>query len=90
MKLGYTRAMVRAALAGALDGETFIKDPVFGVEVPTSVPEVPSDILLPRQTWANPAAYDEQARKLARMFHENFAPYRTEVSAAVGAAGPAS
>jgi phosphoenolpyruvate carboxykinase (ATP) len=88
MKLGYTRSMVRAALAGVLDGATYVKDPIFGLEIPTSVPEVPPDILLPRRTWSDPAAYDEQARKLARMFHENFAHYRAEVSEAVAAAGP--
>jgi phosphoenolpyruvate carboxykinase (ATP) len=88
MKLSYTRAMVRAALAGTLDGASYVKDPVFGVEIPTSVPDVPAEILAPRRTWSDPAAYDEQARKLARMFHENFAQYRAEVSAAVAAAGP--
>jgi phosphoenolpyruvate carboxykinase (ATP) len=88
MKLGYTRAMVRAALSGALDGATYLKDPVFGVEIPTGVPDVPPEILVPRQTWSDPAAYDEQARKLARMFHENFEHYRTGVSPTVAAAGP--
>ena len=77
MKLSYTRAMVRAALAGALDRATFAKDPVFGVSVPTSVPDVPPEILVPRRTWADPAAYDAQARKLAQMFRENFEQYRS-------------
>jgi len=89
MKLSYTRAMVRAVLAGALDKVSFIKDPVFGVEVPTSVPDVPPEILVPRRTWADPAAYDAQARKLAQMFRENFEQYRSEVSDAVAKAGPA-
>jgi phosphoenolpyruvate carboxykinase (ATP) len=88
MKLAYTRAMVRAALAGALDRATFVKDPVFGVEVPTSVPDVPPEILVPRRTWADPAAYDEQAHKLSRMFRENFEQYRSGVSNEVAAAGP--
>jgi phosphoenolpyruvate carboxykinase (ATP) len=88
MKLSYTRAMVRAALAGALDRSSFLKDPVFGVEVPTSVPDVPPEILVPRRTWADPAAYDEQARKLARMFRENFEQFRGGVSDAVAGAGP--
>jgi phosphoenolpyruvate carboxykinase (ATP) len=90
MKLSYTRAMVRAALAGALDRVTFVKDPVFGVEVPTGVPDVPPEILVPRRTWADPAAYDEQARKLAQMFRENFEQFRSGVSEAVAAAGPAT
>jgi phosphoenolpyruvate carboxykinase (ATP) len=88
MKLSHTRAMVRAALAGALDQATFVKDPVFGIEVPTAVPEVPSTVLAPRGTWADPAAYDRQARDLARMFNENFAQYRSQVSDAVAAAAP--
>jgi phosphoenolpyruvate carboxykinase (ATP) len=88
MKLGHTRAMVRAALAGVLEGAKFVKDPVFGLEVPTAVPEVPAGVLTPRATWADPAAYDRQARELARMFTENFAQYRAQVSESVAAAGP--
>jgi phosphoenolpyruvate carboxykinase (ATP) len=88
MKLSYTRAMVRAVLAGALDKVSFVKDPVFGLEIPTSVPDVPPEILVPRRTWADPAAYDAQARKLAQMFRDNFEQYRSEVSDAVGKAGP--
>jgi phosphoenolpyruvate carboxykinase (ATP) len=88
MKLSYTRTMVRAVLAGALDGAAFVKDPVFGIEVPTGVADVPPEILVPRRTWSDPAAYDEQARKLARMFRENFELYRAGVSEAVAAVGP--
>jgi len=88
MKLSHTRAMVRAALAGVLDGVAYTKDPVFGFEVPVSVPDVPSDILSPRGTWADPGAYDAQARKLAGMFRENFEQYRAEASEGAAAAGP--
>ncbi|MGH7527411.1 MAG: phosphoenolpyruvate carboxykinase [Gemmatimonadales bacterium] len=88
MKLAHTRAMVRAALAGATDKAKFVKDPVFGFEVPAAVPEVPSDVLSPRATWADPAAYDGQARRLATMFRENFEQYRPQVPEAVAAAGP--
>jgi phosphoenolpyruvate carboxykinase (ATP) len=88
MKLSYTRAMLRAALAGALDNVSFRKDPIFGFEVPTSVPDVPSELLNPRSTWSDAAAYDAQARKLAAMFRENFEQYRTEVPTAVAGAGP--
>src|SRR6476646_4684297 len=88
MELAYTRAMVRAPLAGALDRASFVKDPVFGVEVPTSVPDVPPEILVPRRTWADPAAYDEQARKLARMFREDFEQYRAGGSEPIASAGP--
>jgi phosphoenolpyruvate carboxykinase (ATP) len=62
---------------------------VFGVEVPERCPGVPPEVLRPRETWPDGAAYDAQARKLAGMFHENFAKYADEVSEAVRRAGPA-
>jgi phosphoenolpyruvate carboxykinase (ATP) len=52
------------------------------------VPEVPGNVLVPRDTWADPAAYDAQARKLSTMFRENFEHYRAQVPEAVAAAGP--
>jgi phosphoenolpyruvate carboxykinase (ATP) len=88
MKLAHTRAMVRAALAGVLDGATFTRDPVFGFDVPAAVPDVPAGVLAPRATWKDPAAYDAQARDLVRMFRENFEQFRPQVSEAVAAAGP--
>jgi phosphoenolpyruvate carboxykinase (ATP) len=88
MKLSHTRAMVRAALAGSLDNSRFVRDSVFGFEVPVAVPDVPSEVLSPRTTWADPSAYDAQARKLALMFRENFEQYRAMVPASVSAAGP--
>jgi phosphoenolpyruvate carboxykinase (ATP) len=88
MKLSYTRAMLRVALAGGLDGMKFRKDPVFGFEVPTTVPDVPNDVLDPRATWADPGAYDAQAAKLAAMFRENFEQYRAGVPKSVAEAGP--
>jgi phosphoenolpyruvate carboxykinase (ATP) len=89
MKLSLTRAMLRAALSGALEGGKFTRDPVFGFEVPASVPEVPQAVLSPRGTWADPKAYDVQATKLATMFRENFEQYRSQVPDAVAKAGPA-
>jgi phosphoenolpyruvate carboxykinase (ATP) len=88
MKLSLTRAMLRAALSGALDKGKFAKDPVFGFEVPASVPEVPDNLLSPRSTWADPSAYDVQARKLATMFRENFEQYKAQVPQDVARAGP--
>jgi phosphoenolpyruvate carboxykinase (ATP) len=88
MKLAHTRSMVRAALAGALDGVGFVRDAVFGFEVPIAVPDVPGAVLVPRGTWSDPGAYDAQARKLATMFRENFEHYRAQVPEAVAAAGP--
>ncbi len=88
MKLSHTRAMVRAALDGCLATVPTRPDPVFGIHVPTEVPDVPADILDPRRTWADPGAYDAQATKLAKMFSENFERFRDQVSDAVRAAGP--
>ncbi len=90
MKLSHTRTMVRAALAGALDGARFRKDPVFGVEVPVEVPGVPAGILDPRSTWKDGAAYDAQAARLAKMFRDNFATFASGVDARVAGAGPAA
>ncbi len=72
MKLPYTRAMITAALNGDLTKVTFEKHPVFGMQMPTSCPNVPAEILNPRSTWANGAAYDQQAQALAKAFIENF------------------
>jgi len=86
--LPYTRAMVRAALTGRLDGVPTRIDPHFGLEVPYECPDVPAEVLDPRQTWANPAEFFYQAEKLAARFIENFAQYAGEVSPEVMAGGP--
>jgi phosphoenolpyruvate carboxykinase (ATP) len=88
MRLAYTRAMVNAALTGDLDGAEFAPDPVFGVDVPTAVPGVPSEVLRPRDTWSDPEAYDAAAAKLTGMFKTNFDRFADQVSAEVRAAGP--
>ncbi|HEU5051112.1 MAG TPA: phosphoenolpyruvate carboxykinase [Gemmatimonadales bacterium] len=88
MKLRYTRAMVRAALAGVLEKTTFSVDPVFGFEVPDAVPDVPREVLVPRNTWADAAAYDAQAKKLAGMFRDNFRQFEQQVDERVRRAGP--
>lgn len=88
MKIAHTRAMVNAALKGELTGIPTTPDPIFGVAVPTACPGVPVEVLSPRQTWADPAAYDAQARKLAGMFAENFKAFADQVSEEVRAVGP--
>jgi phosphoenolpyruvate carboxykinase (ATP) len=88
MKIGYTRAMISAALAGALDAVEYATDPIFNLEVPCSCPGVPPDVLKPRDTWKNQAAYDEQAHKLARMFIENFKTFENDAAPDIRAAGP--
>jgi phosphoenolpyruvate carboxykinase (ATP) len=87
MKLAHTRAMVNAALGGKLDGVEFRTDPVFGLSVPTTVPGVPADVLVPRGTWSDGAAYDTQAKKLATMFRDNFSKFGG-ASEAIRNAGP--
>jgi len=62
--------------------------PVFGLAVPAAVPDVPSEVLMPRGTWSDPAAYDKQATELAARFRENFKRFEGKAGAAVKAAGP--
>src|SRR5579859_2872712 len=88
MKIAYTRAMVHAALNGALADVPTRTDPIFGLVVPTSCPNVPQEVLDPRGTWADPAAYDAQAHKLAAMFSENFKTHEDTVAQEVRQAGP--
>jgi phosphoenolpyruvate carboxykinase (ATP) len=88
MKITFTRAMINAALSGALDHVAYEKDSIFNLDVPTACPGVPADVLKPRNTWADPAAYDVQAAKLAQMFAENFKTFEADVTAGVKAAGP--
>lgn len=86
-EIKYTRAMVSAALNGQLDGVKFNLHPIFNILVPETVPGVPSEILEPKNTWSVPDAYDEQARKLARSFVENFKRFTTARPEII-AAGP--
>ena len=88
MKLGHTRAMVRAALAGELTGTPTTIDPMFGLAVPKSIRDVPGALLSPRSTWKDPAAYDAQARTLAQMFAKNFEQFASGVDQDVRDAGP--
>jgi phosphoenolpyruvate carboxykinase (ATP) len=88
MKLGYTRAMVQALLRGELANAATEIHPVFGLHVPTAIPGVPSEVLRPRDTWSDKAAYDAQAQKLARMFRENFKQFEQAAGDEVAAAGP--
>jgi phosphoenolpyruvate carboxykinase (ATP) len=87
MKLPYTRAMIHAALSGKLGFADFRADPVFGLNVPTAVPGVPSEVLSPRSTWSDGGAYDTQAKKLADMFRKNFEKFGN-ASEAIRNAGP--
>jgi phosphoenolpyruvate carboxykinase (ATP) len=88
MKIGLTRAMIRAALSGALSGVEYRRHEVFNLDVPASCPGVPREVLDPRATWPDPVGYDTQAVRLARMFVENFGPFEEAVDPEVREAGP--
>ena len=75
MSLPYTRAMVTACLNGELEKSEFELDPIFNVLVPKTCPGVPDEVLTPKKTWADPAAYEETAHMLAGLFQKNFAKY---------------
>ena len=89
MKISHTRAMIRAALDGRLANVSTEPDPIFGVHVPVMCPDVPNEVLKPRNTWKNQNAYDEKARHLAKLFRDNFEQFAAGVSDEVKAAGPA-
>ncbi len=88
MKIGHTRAMIAAALSGALEKVSHQRHPIFNLEMPTSCPHVPAEVLDPRSTWSDKAAYDAQATKLATMFVDNFKAFEGDVDSAVVNAGP--
>jgi phosphoenolpyruvate carboxykinase (ATP) len=89
MPIEATRALLTAALSGALDRAEYRTDDVFGFEVPLGVPAVDTDLLDPRSTWADAAAYDAKAHELATMFRANFeARFAAQVDPAVAVAGP--
>ncbi|GAA0123081.1 phosphoenolpyruvate carboxykinase (ATP) [Clostridium faecium] len=87
MNLTYTRAMVKAALSGQLKNADFEEHEIFKVLVPKEVPNVPSEILNPRNTWTNKEEYDAKAKELAKKFNENFKKFK-EVSEDIKNAGP--
>jgi phosphoenolpyruvate carboxykinase (ATP) len=88
MPIAATRALLSAALDGSLNNAAFRTDPHFGFAVPMAVPSVDTTILDPRETWADKAAYDRQARKLVDMFVANFAKFEKHVDATVLDAAP--
>jgi phosphoenolpyruvate carboxykinase (ATP) len=88
MKLGYTRAMITAALNGDLDKVDYELHPVFGMAMPKSCPNVPDEILNPRNTWEDKAAYDAKAKELALQFIKNFEKYASGVNEQILAAAP--
>ena len=88
MKIQYRRALLNAALDKSLDDVETRMDPIFGFQVPVSAPGISADILNPRNTWSNPSDYDDQAKKLAVLFHENFEQFKDKTPQGVITAGP--
>jgi phosphoenolpyruvate carboxykinase (ATP) len=80
MKIAYTRAMVNAAVEGRLDDVATKMEPFFGLAIPVAVPGVPDEVLDPRAAWADPIAYDAQAKKLAGLFEQNFKQFEAAAS----------
>jgi len=88
MNLVYTRAMITAALEGKLNSVSYEAHPVFGMMMPTTCPNVPSEILNPRNTWADKNAYDIKSKQLAREFIKNFEKYASGVNQEILDAAP--
>ncbi|WP_374965568.1 phosphoenolpyruvate carboxykinase (ATP) [Lysinibacillus sp. RS5] len=88
MKLSYTRTMVRAAIDGQLADVETIQDSVFGLNIPTAVEGVPTEVLNPRDAWADKAAYDAKASELAGLFNENFKKFSNVSEAITKLGGP--
>jgi phosphoenolpyruvate carboxykinase (ATP) len=88
MSLKYTRALITEALNSDLEKVPYETLPVFNFRIPTECPGVPSEILNPRNTWTDKAAYDAKAAELAAKFNENFKKYADQASAEILAAAP--
>ena len=88
MSLAYTRAMVTAAINGDLDAVAYITDPVFGLAMPQTCPDVPSNILDPRVAWGDDVAWHQAAQRLAARFRTHFAHLAHEASADAQLGGP--
>jgi len=89
-ELPYTRAIIRAALTGALEKIATHIDPYFGLPIPVSCPDVPSEVLDPVTTWKDKAEYEMQAKNLAGRFIKNFEQYLTQVKPEVVKSGPSA
>ena len=88
MKLSYTRSMISAALNGEFDKVKFEEMPIFRLQIPTTCTNVPDDILNPRKTWKDTAAFDQTASDLASKFVKNFTQYADGCSAEILSAAP--
>ena len=90
MKLKYTRAMISAALNGELKDAEFSTHNMFGLQMPLNCPNVPAEVLNPRNTWKDTAAYDKKAGELANSFKKNFEKFEAYANDEIMAGGPTS
>jgi phosphoenolpyruvate carboxykinase (ATP) len=88
MSIKHTRAIIDGIHSGELAGAPTQEDPIFGFAVPTTCSGVPDEVLIPRNTWKDGAAYDAQAKKLASLFTENFKKFEAQASEVIRSAGP--
>jgi phosphoenolpyruvate carboxykinase (ATP) len=88
MKLSYTRAMITAALNGDLENVEYQTHKVFGVQMPVDCPNVPSNVLNPKNTWENKSDYDKKANHLAEEFNQNFEQYQDKAKKEILEAAP--
>ncbi|MEM7382288.1 MAG: phosphoenolpyruvate carboxykinase (ATP), partial [Bacteroidota bacterium] len=89
MKLKYTRAMIDAIHNKDFENVEFVKDEEFGFQIPTTCPDVPSEVLIPKNTWEDKEAYREVKKKLVNLFVENFKKFEADVNEDIVNAGPA-
>ena len=89
MKLKYTRAMISAALNGALNDVNYIEHPIFKLSMPASCPNVPDEVLNPKQTWSDADAYDAKAKELAASFKKNFEKFEDYANEEIMSGAPA-
>ena len=90
MKLKYTRAMITAALEGKLGGVSYHVHPIFGLNIPKECPNVPSEVLNPKDTWTDKEAYDRKAKQLAQSFKDNFEKFAEYANEEIMAGAPIS
>ena len=88
MSIKYTRAIIDAIHSGELVDTPTVVEPIFGLNIPMEIAGIPDETLVPEKSWPNKIAYEQQARKLARMFQENFAKYADVADEKIAAAGP--
>ncbi|NIM18787.1 MAG: phosphoenolpyruvate carboxykinase (ATP) [Candidatus Latescibacteria bacterium] len=88
MKIAHSRAMVEGALSGKLNSVSYERDPVFGLEIPKECPDVPAEVLNPRNTWKDKTLYDSKAKELVEMFRSNFKQFEKDVPPEIRNAGP--